>query len=149
MMNRNWRFHKLIEQSGCSTDVFWMLRRLMVTWRGDPDRLGVAVTLYRELGYATDAFEVCEGELVQGGFATHIAEDEALELIKEALSHRPRRVMRSRAYGLLIALVELAPLAEDAMKHRDGVEFGSIDCRRRTIDEMCAYWTERDRQEAT
>jgi hypothetical protein len=142
--NRNWRFHKLAEQSGHSTDIFWMLRRLMSSWRDDPERLAVAVTLYRELGYTMDAFEVCEGEGVDGKFVERIAEDDAFELIREALSHRPRRVLRSRAYGLLLALVDLAPLAEAWIKHEAGVGFGRIDCRERTLEEMVQHWHERD-----
>lgn len=143
--SRDWRFHKLVTNEDRRTDVFMMLCNLMSWWRDDPDRLAVAVTAYEALGYGMPSFEVASArELPEGGWTENLSQDWASELVTTALRGRPKRILRARAYGLVLALIDFAPLVEETIKHRRGVEFGSIDCHQRTIEEMSVYWKARD-----
>lgn len=135
--HRDWRAYKMVRQAA-RTDVFMALRRVMAAWREDPERLAVAVTAYEMLGYNMAAFEIeypdrhGHGRTSPDQIWSH---DRAIEVVHSALHRRNRRVLRARAYGLLMALDELAVDAEFARLHRVQADSAVIECRVLSIDE--------------
>lgn len=126
------RPHRVLDASPQDVAVFQTLRRLLSTWRDDPERLAVAVRAYEMLGYWAAAWEVALGH---GPEVRSISDDEAHALIEGALYRRNRRVLRNRAEGLILALRATAEDAEAWRLHQVREDVCVIECRELPIEE--------------
>lgn len=117
------------------TDVFMQLRRMLSSWRSDPDRLAVAVACWALVGLASqwlvDEVSSADPHTGIGG----VSREEAREMIEKALLRRNRRVLRLRAEGLLMALEFSAVQAEKSILHDVQVDSCVIECRELSLDE--------------
>jgi hypothetical protein len=122
---------RALNPSKRDVDVFQAMRRILVRWRDDPEKLAIAVVAYEDvLGYNCAAWEV-------GGWSgtTALSDTEASVRVRHALYRRNRRTLRHRAEGLVLALQEVAEDAEAWRLHGARLESCVIECRELEIDE--------------
>lgn len=125
------------------TQVFTALCHLTSVWRDDPERLAMALAAGSLFGFPAENFsmDVAKGD---PRLEQWLTQDQALELMEKALFRKNAKVLRAKAYGLLMVLVEFAPAVERDRLHAVQVESCVIECRALPVEERLAMLRQLD-----